>query len=240
MLGLPKKYGQRKKFNKKLFIPRDESLNIKKKIKDSLLKISLVEQVKGNEIPSLINENFNVSVIMFVEVEVDNIKNAKFLNEILQELLKAFVVIKFYDYRGNNVYGFGYKRLSKHGNEIILENSFVSEVFTEELFDRTLELFEEYIDFPNIKNTNNKLYLYEEIMVKTYIISNKNLWRKWRSILESNIWYNHSKTNEIFKLLKEVKEIKDKQKKTVNLKENIEENKELMRIYGDMERITSE
>lgn len=241
MLGLPKNYEQRKRFNKKLFISKDESLNIKKKIKDSLLKISLVGQVQGNNIPSLVNENFNASVIMFLEVEVDNIKNAKFLNEILQELLKAFAIIKFYDYRGNNVYGFGYKRLSKNDkSEIVLESSFVSEVFIEELFDETLELFEEYIDFSNIKNTNNKLYLYEEIMVKAYVISNKNLWGKWRNILESNIWYNHSKINEIFKLLREVKDIKDKQKKIKNINETIGQNKELIRIYSDMERMISE
>ncbi len=241
MLGLPKNYEQRKRFNKKLFISKDESLNIKKKIKDSLLKISLVGQVQGNNIPSLVNENFNASVIMFLEVEVDNIKNAKFLNEILQELLKAFAIIKFYDYRGNNVYGFGYKRLSKNDkSEIVLESSFVSEVFIEELFDETLELFEEYINFSNIKNTNNKLYLYEEIMVKAYVISNKNLWGKWRNILESNIWYNHSKINEIFKLLREVKDIKDKQKKIKNINETIGQNKELIRIYSDMERMISE
>lgn len=241
MLGLPKNYEQRKRFNKKLFISKDESLNIKKKIKGSLLKISLVGQVQGNNIPSLVNENFNASVIMFLEVEVDNIKNAKFLNEILQELLKAFAIIKFYDYRGNNVYGFGYKRLSKNDkSEIVLESSFVSEVFIEELFDETLELFEEYIDFSNIKNTNNKLYLYEEIMVKAYVISNKNLWGKWRNILESNIWYNHSKINEIFKLLREVKDIKDKQKKIKNINETIGQNKELIRIYSDMERMISE
>ncbi|HAT4276202.1 DUF4391 domain-containing protein [Clostridium perfringens] len=241
MLGLPKNYEQRKRFNKKLFISKDESLNIKKKIKDSLLKISLVGQVQGNNIPSLVNENFNASVIMFLEVEVDNIKNAKFLNGIFQELLKAFAIIKFYDYRGNNVYGFGYKRLSKNDkSEIVLESYFVSEVFTEELFDETLELFEEYIDFSNIKNTNNKLYLYEEIMVKAYVISNKNLWGKWRNILESNIWYNHSKINEIFKLLREVKDIKDKQKKIKNINETIGQNKELIRIYSDMERMISE
>ena len=58
MLGLPKNYEQRKRFNKKLFISKDESLNIKKKIKDSLLKISLVGQVQGNNIPSLVNEKF--------------------------------------------------------------------------------------------------------------------------------------------------------------------------------------
>ena len=241
MLGLQNNYDQSKRFNKKLFISKDESLNIKKKIKDSLLKISLVGQVQGNNIPSLVNENFNASVIMFLEVEVDNIKNAKFLNEILQELLKAFAIIKFYDYRGNNVYGFGYKRLSKNDkSEIVLESSFVSEVFIEELFDETLELFEEYIDFSNIKNTNNKLYLYEEIMVKAYVISNKNLWGKWRNILESNIWYNHSKINEIFKLLREVKDIKDKQKKIKNINETIGQNKELIRIYSDMERMISE
>lgn len=209
MLGLPKKYEQRKKFNKKLFIPKDENLNIKKKIKDNLLKISLVGQVQGDEIPSFINENFNASVLMFIEVEIDNIKNAKFLNEIFQELLKAFVVIQFYDYRGNNVYGFGYKRLNKNDkNEIVLENSFVSEVFTVELFDETSELFEEYINFSNIKNTNNKLSFYEEMMVKAYVISNKELWSKWEKILKSNIWYNHSKINKIFKLLMQVKDIK--------------------------------
>lgn len=241
MIRLPEKYEQKKRFNKKLFIPKDEKLEVKKRVKDSILKAELIGQIQGENILSVINETYNTSVIMFLNIEIDDIKNAIFLNGILQEMLKAFVIIKYNDVKGNASLGFGYKRLNKvEKNEIVLENNFITNVFVEHLFDETYDLLSEYIFFDKIKNKVNKLAVYSEMMVKAYIISNKNLWSKWNLILDSNVWYNQLNIMKIYKLLNEVKEIKNKQSKVNNTADNIKFNKELMKLYSDMEELISE
>ncbi|MBU3193773.1 DUF4391 domain-containing protein [Clostridium algidicarnis] len=241
MLNLSEKYKQKQRLNKKLFIPKNEKLAVKKRLKDSILKAELIGQIQGEDIPSVINETYNTSVTMFLNIEIDNIKNAIFLNGILQEMLKAFVIIQYNDVKGNIALGFGYKRLSKvEQNEIVLENNFITNVFTEYMFDETYELLGEYIYFDKIKNKVNKLALYSEMMVKAYIISNKNLWSKWNFILDSNVWYNQLNTMKIYDLLNEVKEIKNKQSKVNNTADNIKFNKQLMKLYGDMEELINE
>lgn len=241
MLNLPEEYKQKQRLNKKLFVPKNDKQAVKKRVKDSILKAELIGQIQGEDILSVINETYNISVIMFLNIEIDDIKNAIFLNGILQEMLKAFVIIQYNDVKGNISLGFGYKRLSKvEQNEIVLENNFITNVFTEHLFDETYELLGERIYFDKIKNKVNKLALYSEMMVKAYIISNKNLWAKWNFILDSNVWYNQLNTMKIYDLLNEVKEIKNKQAKVNNTADNIKFNKQLMKLYGDMEELISE
>lgn len=241
MLNLPNIYKEKKRLNKKLFIPKNESTSVKKRIRNSTLKAMLVGQIKGEDIPSVVDETYNVSVIMFLDIEIDDIKNAAFINNILQEMLKAFAIIRYTDSKGNMVLGFGYKRLSKvEQNEVVLENDFITDLFTEHLCDEVNGLLTEYITYDKLKNTINKLALYSEIMVKSYIISNKNLWSKWKEILDSNIWYAHSKTMKIYDLLRETKEIKNKQLKVNSTADNIKLNKELMKLYSEMEELINE
>ncbi|EPY2281128.1 DUF4391 domain-containing protein [Clostridium sporogenes] len=241
MLGFPEKYKQKKRFNKKLFIPKDTNVTVKKRMRESLQKAELIGQIQGEEIPSIVSDTYNASVIMLLNIEIDDLKNAYFMNSILQELLKAFAIIRYSDTKGNAALGFGYKRLSKvEQGEIVIENHFVTESFTEHLFDEINSLFENYIYFDRLKNTTNKLALYSEIMVKVYVISNKNLWSKWQNILDSNIWYNQSNTMKIFDILKEIKEIKNKQSKVNNTADNIKLNKKLMNLYKDTEEIINE
>ncbi|WP_461207599.1 DUF4391 domain-containing protein [Clostridium sp. DL1XJH146] len=241
MLGLPENYKMKKRFNKKIFIPKDEKPSKKKKIKESIVKAELIYQIQGEEIPSLINESYNVSTIMFLSIEVDNIKNAAFVNGILQEMIKGYVIIKFSDCRGNIVFGYGYKRLSKlDKNEIVLETNFITNIYTEQLFDETNDLIYKYINFEQLKNKINKLAFYSEMMVKSYIITNKKLWSKWRLILDSNVWYNHTNTMLIYALLREVKELKNGQIKVKSTSENIKINKQIMKLYSEMEDLINE
>lgn len=238
MLGFSKEYKQKKRFNKKLFIPKGANVTVKKRIRESLQKAELIGQIQGEEIPSIVSETYNASVIMLLNIEIDDLENAYFMNGILQELLKAFVIIRYIDTKGNTVLGFGYKRLSKaEQGEIVLEKHFVTDSFTEHLFDEINSLFENYIYFDRLKNTTNKLALYSEIMVKAYVISNKKLWSKWHNIIDSNIWYNQSNTIKIFDILREIKDIKNKQLKVNNTADNIKLNKQLMRLYKDMEEL---
>lgn len=238
MLGFPEKYKQKKRFNKKLFIPKDANVTVKKRMRESLQKAELIGQIQGEEIPSIVSDTYNASVIMLLNIEIDDLKNAYFMNGILQELLKAFAIIRYIDTKGNTALGFGYKRLSKvEQGEIVLENHFVTESFTEHLFDEINSLFENYIYFDRLKNTTNKLALYSEIMVKAYVISNENLWSKWQNIIDSNIWYNQSNTMKIFDILKEIKDIKSKQSKVNNTADNIKLNKQLMKLYKDTEEL---
>ncbi len=80
-------------------------------------------------------------------------KYVEYINEVFQRILKGYVIIK-YIYDDNVALGYGYKRLNKQDkNEIVLEDSFVTEEFEEMfLFDNYL-LYEKYLNFNNIKKT---------------------------------------------------------------------------------------
>ncbi len=90
---------------------------------------------------------------MILEVELKSMKYVEYINEVFQRILKGYVIIK-YIYDDNVALGYGYKRLNKQDkNEIVLEDSFVTEEFEEMfLFDNYL-LYEKYLNFNNIKKT---------------------------------------------------------------------------------------
>ena len=119
MRNLPKKYEVNKKIDKKNFLSSDLKPNEKKKLKESLKKVTLTHQIQGEEIPSIINNEYNCQVILFLDVELDSIKNAKFISEIIQNQFKPFCVINIYD-ENKQRYSFAYKRLNIQENQNII------------------------------------------------------------------------------------------------------------------------
>ena len=132
MYNIPEKYKKESVINKENFIPKEETAQNKKKIRENLKKVRLKYQI-DRDIPNLIDKNYNIQVIMILEVELKSMKYVEYINEVFQRILKGYVIIK-YIYDDNVALGYGYKRLNKQDkNEIVLKDSFVTEEF-EEMF----------------------------------------------------------------------------------------------------------
>jgi hypothetical protein len=239
MYNIPEMYKKESIINKKKFIPKKETSYNKKKIRENLKKIKLKYQI-DRDIPSLINETYNIQVIMYLEVELKSMKHRTYINEVFQKLLKGYVIIK-YICDDKVSLGYGYKRLNKYDvKDVLLENSFVTEEFQEVFFFDNYLLYEKYLNFEKIKNKTNKLEFYLENMVKAYIISNKNIVKNYSDILESNIFYNIKPTMKIYKTLENLVDNHTKVKAKKTTTEKIELNKKITKLNKELEDLLNE
>lgn len=93
MYNIPNIYKKESVINKENFIPKEETARNKKRIREDFKKVRLKYQIDTN-IPNLIDRKYNIQVIMFLEVELNSMKNLEFLNDLFQSLLKGYAIIK--------------------------------------------------------------------------------------------------------------------------------------------------
>lgn len=227
MRNLPKKYEVNKKIDKKNFLSSDLKPNEKKKLKESLKKVILTHQIQGEEIPSIINSEYNCQVILFLDVEIDSIKNAKFISEIIQNQFKPLCVLNIYD-ENKQRYSFAYKRLKIQENQnIIIEYSVLTKETSLLFIDEIKESIDKYLDYEKSLLRDNKVNFYLEAMTKAYIISNI---RDLETLMKSNVWYNHKKVKELFSLLIDLEKLKALSIKTKVMKDKVAINKNIKTI----------
>lgn len=203
MYNIPDMYTKESVINKEHFISRADSSQNKKKIRESLEKVRLKYQIDQG-LANLVDEDYNIQVIMILEVNLKSMKHIDYINKIFQTSLKGYAIIK---YRTENkvALGYGYKRLNKQDlGEVVLEDSFVTEEYEEIFLLDSYLLYEKYLNFSSLKNRNNKLELYIESMVKAYIISNRQSFKNYKVLLESDIYYNLESTLVFYNLLKKI------------------------------------
>lgn len=227
MFGIPDKYKVNQKIDTKLFIKKELKQVEKKRLKDCLKNIVLTHQLVGEEIPSIVNENYNCQVIMFLEVEIDNIKNASFIGEIIQQEIKTLCIIRLFDSSMERYY-FAQKRLSmQDSSNIIIENKVITEENSIFFYDNWVEGLKEVLDFNNIVSRENKLFFYREMMTKALIISDLKLNEISKRLLDSKLWYSSTKVKSLLTHLKEVERFKLQSVKIKDTKEKVRINKEL-------------
>lgn len=227
MFNIPDKYKVNQKVDTKLFIKKDLKQIEKKRLKESLKSIVLTHQLVGEEIPSIINENYNCQVIMFLEVEIDNIKNASFVGEIIQEEIKPLCIIRIFDSSMERYY-FSEKRLNiQDTSSIVIENKVVTDESSIFFYDNWVEKLKETLAYNNIISRENKLFFYIEMMVKAFIISELKLNETNEKLLNSSLWYSSTKVKSLLIYLKEIERLKLQLKKTKDTKEKVKINGEL-------------
>lgn len=230
MFKIDEKHLINKDFKPTDFVAKDLSRNDKKKLKEVIRKGTLKYQIKGEEIPSLIDEQYNYQVIMFFEIELNNIKNATYVNNILQkEVIKAPCIFKFYDI-SSCCYAFADKRLSmQEENVVVIDSTFVT---TPQPNNAEVDL---RLYYANIKNKNNKRSFYTELMVKTYILNNSKLIQDITSIFDTQIWYDETKKMEFYYKLRELQACKEKQARTVIAQEKVQLNTQMKKLIEEVQ-----
>lgn len=239
MYNIPNKYKKKSIINKENFIPREETAQNKKKIRESLKTVRLKYQI-DKDIPNLVNDTYNVQVIMILEVELKSMQYVEYINEVFQELLKGYAIIK-YIYGDTIVWGYGYKRLNKHNqNEVILEKDYITEEIKEVFFFDNFLLYEEYLSFKTTKNQNDKLGFYLENMTKAFIISNKDMIQNYKKVLDSTIFYSLDITLKLYVIIERIVKTKKQLKNKTVTSEKIDLNKDLVNLNKKMEAILDE
>lgn len=225
MFNLPDRYKMDVKVALKDFIPKDMKPNDKKRIKDAVKEVRLAYQIAGEEIPSVVGENYRCEVIQFFDIEVTNIKDANFIASIYQNMIKPYCVIHMYDTK-DEVYSFATKRLNQQDKtQIVIEDSLITEKYTLNLPDERRNRLLAYMDFFTIKNKINKVSLYKEWYNKAYIIINEKAYAQVQLILDGNFWYDLDKTARVAAKYAELVNVRESLKKTTGNAERMKINK---------------
>lgn len=238
MYKVPEEYKVNKNIAIKTFITSSLKPNEKKRLKDTLLNVAIEYQIKGEKIPSVIDDECDCEVIIFIGIKVKSIKDSNFVSETIQNMGKSFYILRIYDSLGNECYSFAHKRLNvQDKTQVVIENSLISKAKSNNFKDNINELIAKYATFDKILNRINKFDIYIEMMVKTYIISNIELWSKMELLLSSKIWYNTDEVLSLYLKLKRIEELKRLQKSVKSVLENSKVNGELRKIYDELNKI---
>lgn len=237
MFNLPEKYKVGKKIPMKDFIPKEFKPDVKKKIKESVKNITLSYQIMGEDIPSLVNEEYNFQVIQFYDFELVDIKRTTFIANLYQEIVKSPCVLRLHD-NSNEAYSFALKRLNQNDNtQIVVTDKVVTAVYPTGLPSSDKNTLLRELAYGNIKNNDNKGSFYFEIYLRAYILTNDKVYAGAKSFLSKPIWYSLSKQKEVYALLCSLASDKDMVQKAVLNSEKMKLNQEIRQVICELDKI---
>lgn len=202
MLGIDGEYDVGRKIGLTHFIPKGLNENERKRLKTALKKVVLEHQIEGEAIPSRIDSNYNCQVIMFLNIALSHIKEAKFVGDVLQKEIKPLCVFRFYD-ENYEVYHLGEKRLHAIEKEKIVVESTVT-TLPESIYygGELLDAMEDYAYLNKIINKQDKVALYMEMLVKIYLLNQLDFLGEQRRYFGSKIWYSSEQVIKLYDHLK--------------------------------------
>ena len=209
MLNLDEKYKVGKKFPMKDFIPKNLKPTDKKKIKDNVKSCTLAYQIIGEEIRSVINNEYNVQTIQFYDFELVDMKIATYIANMYQTIIKSPCVLRLYD-NNKEVYSFALKRLNQTDNtQIVLTDSLLTNDFCTTIPSSDIKKLETLLTLDNIINKQNKVTTYLEMYVKAYIYTNDKIYARSNDFLKrKDIWYSESKVRDLYANLRKLELLK--------------------------------
>ena len=74
------------------------------------------------------------------------------------------------------------------------------------------------------------------MFIRSYILKNQKYYQKSGNILESLIWYDRNKMNDIFEKFKNLVTNKEKMKSVIRNSEKIEINKKIREIISELDK----
>lgn len=227
MFNLPDRYKTDVKVALKDFIPKDMKPNDKKRIKDAVKEVRLAYQIAGEEIPSVVDENYRCEVIQFFDMEVTNIKDANFLASIYQNIIKPYCVMRIHDTK-DEVYSLAVKRLNQTNNmQIVIEQNLLTDKYMVGIPDTNRDRLLAYMNYEALKNRMNKVQLYKEWFYKAYMIVNEKAYINTNKLLDGNSWYDSDRIARICQKYVELVMSRDRLNATATNAERVKINKEI-------------
>ncbi len=228
-MKLPKEYECNQRITKEAIIKGLEDSKHKKIIRESVSKITLVGSINGEFIPSVLDNDFNVQVITFIDIIVKDKKHINELSRVLQKSIKNYVLIRFL-YEDKQVISLALKKLNKNNEKEIT----IDTIITCDEILQTDSLYLKYISYENILNKGNKILFYREIMIKCFLITNKDYYKNTENLINSNLWYKNNEVIEVYKLFSELVQQNKSKNKFKEQRKKVEVNN---KIKGLMERL---
>jgi len=236
MINMPEKYEVNQEIKLKNLILKEFKPDEKKKIKEYVKSVILKYVINDEEIPSVEDERYIFKVIQYFEFEISDIKKAGFIANLYQEAIKSPCVLRFYD-NSKEVYSLALKRLNQNDrNEIVVTDTVMTEIFDLSMTSSAKREVEGALDYSKILNRTNKVNFYLEMFIRSYILKNQKYYQKSSNILESLIWYDRNKMNDIFEKFKNLVMYKEKMKLAIKNSEKIEINKKIRELILELDK----
>ena len=233
---MPERYEVNQEIKLKNLILKEFKPDEKKKIKEYIKSVTLKYMINDEEIPSVEDEKYNFKVIQYFDFEITDIKKAGFLANLYQEAIKSPCVLRFYD-NSKEVYSLALKRLNQNDrNEIVVTDTVMTEIFELSMSSSAKREVEGALDYSKILNRTNKVNFYSEMFIRNYILKNQKYYQKSGNILESLIWYDRNKMNDIFEKFKNLLIYKEKIKLAIKNSEKIEINKKIRELILELDK----
>ena len=233
---MPEKYEVNQEIKLKNLILKEFKPDEKKKIKEYIKSVTLKYMINDEDIPSVEDEKYNFKVIQYFEFEISDIKKAGFLANLYQEAIKSPCVLRFYD-NSKELYSLALKRLNQNDrNEIVVTDTVMTEIFDLSMSSSAKREVKGALDYSKILNRTNKVNFYSEMFIKNYILKNQKYYQKSGNILESLIWYDRNKMNDIFEKFKNLLIYKEKIKLAIKNSEKIEINKKIREVISELDK----
>ena len=236
MINIPERYEVNQEIKLKNLILKEFKPDEKKKIKEYIKSVTLKYMINDEDIPSVEDEKYNFKVIQYFDFEITDIKKAGFLANLYQESIKSPCILRFYD-NSKELYSLALKRLNQNDrNEIIVTDTVTTEIFDLSISSSAKREVEGALNYSKILNRTNKVNFYLEMFIRNYILKNQKYYQKSGNILESLIWYDRNKMNDIFEKFKNLVIYKEKIKLAIKNSEKIEINKKIRELILELDK----
>lgn len=216
------------KVPQKIYLSMEFKPAIRKKIKEQVLSMTITHQFTGKFMPVLVEEEYNVQVIQFIDFYVKDVKKAQFLGELFQSFIKNPCVLRIYDDQ-HECFSLALKRLNLNDKtKVVVTDILMTPIFLHRFPDSEERKLAKELNFQNIKATLNMQTYYRELFLRCYF---QAYHVHYKAISDwETLWYSPTKAFEVYLLLKEIVELSAKKKKTKEMGELAEINMEIIDV----------
>jgi hypothetical protein len=204
-------YGKR--LNLKSFSPSTLATAQRTRLRKILRKATLTHQLTGTEIPSFITDEYRCQAILFVEIEITDLRQADFAARTIQPQIKEHAVLRLHDGSGRFALSFAHKRLSLTEENAVV----VTDFYCTELHASAASLAP--LRHISLVNRLNKRDHYLEAMTKAFILDHPKIFIAAPRLFETKLWFHGPTILALFRALAELKSLKTKKERTRSLAE---------------------
>lgn len=191
-----------KRLNLKSFTPATLPTAQRARLRKALSKATLAHQLSGPEIPSLITEEYRCEAILFLDVELADLRQAEFAARAIQPQLKEHAVIRFHEGGDHFTLSFAHKRLNLNdASAIVVADAYCTEIHSSAAGLGPLRQ-------AALLNRLNKRDHYLEAMTKAFLLDHPKIFLGAPKLLETKLWHHGPTVIALFRALTELKSLK--------------------------------
>jgi hypothetical protein len=200
-----------KRLNLKSFTPATLPTAQRSRLRNILRKATLTHQFTGTEIPSLITEDYRCQAILFLDIELTELRHADFAARAIQPQIKEHAVLRLHDGSGRFALSFAHKRLSlTDESAVVVTDSYCTEPQANAAALAPLR-------HTALINHLNKRDHYLEAMAKAFLLDHPKIFIGAPRLFESKLWFHGPTILTLFRALTELESLKTKKDRTRSL-----------------------